>query len=191
MKKLFFTLSLVSLVATGVFAQGISGGLKAGVNFANQKYDISGFSASADARTGFHVGGYLNVAFSEKLSLQPELLYNSLGAKILDTDFKTDYVSIPVLIKYNPAPIFNIHIGPQFGFLMSAKQDDEDVKDSMKGLDLGLALGAGVDLPMGLGISARYVMGLSNISDDAADSDGKVTNTALQLSLSYRLFGGN
>lgn len=191
MKKSFFTLAIIAFCAVGAYAQGISGGLKAGANFSNQVYSGGGFSASADARTGFHVGGYLNVGFSETFSLQPELLYNSVGAKLGDTQFKTDYLSIPVMIKYNPAAIFNIHAGPQFGFLMSAKADDEDAKDGLKGLDLGIGVGAGVDLPMGLGITARYVMGLSNISEEADDasSDLTVKNTAFQVSLSYKLFG--
>ena len=190
MKKLFFTFSVIAFSAVGVFAQGISGGLKAGVNFANQIYSGGGFSASADSRTGFHAGGYLNISFSDKFGIQPELLYSSQGSKLADIDFKTDYLTLPIMIKYNPAPIFNIHFGPQFGFLMSAKQDDDDVKEFMKGLDLGAGLGAGVDLPMGLGLSARYVFGLSNISDDD-QSDGTVKNTALQFSVTYKLFGGD
>lgn len=189
MKRTFFTLTLIAFCAYGAVAQGISGGLKAGVNFSNQVYSGGGFNASADARTGFHVGGYLNLGFSDNFSVQPELLYNSLGAKITDTDFKTDYVSIPVMLKYNPVAIFNIHAGPQFGFLMSAKSGDEDVKDSMKGLDLGVGIGAGVDLPMGLGVTARYVAGLSNIADEDGMGDVTLKNTAFQLSLSYKLFG--
>jgi hypothetical protein len=190
MKKTFFTLALIAFCAGGLLAQGISGGLKAGVNFSNQLYSGDGFSASADARTGFHAGGYLNIGFSETFSVQPELLYNSLGAKILDTQFKTDYLSIPIMLKYSPAPIFNIHAGPQFGLLLSAKYDDEDAKETMKGLDLGVGLGVGVDLPMGLGLSARYVMGLSNISEEEdTTTDAKVKNTAIQVSLSYKLFG--
>lgn len=189
MKKTFFALTLIAFCAGGALAQGISGGLKAGVNFSNQVYSGGGFSASADARTGFHVGGYLNLGFSETFSVQPELIYNSLGAKIGDTDFKTDYVSVPVMLKYNPVAIFNIHAGPQFGFLMSAKSGDEDVKDAMKGMDVGLGVGAGVDLPMGLGITARYVLGLSNIGDEEAMGDATMKNTAFQVSLSYKLFG--
>src|SRR5687767_13281425 len=179
MKKLFFALTIIAFSAGGVFAQGISGGLKAGVNFSNQVYSGGGFSASADARTGFHVGGFLNLGFSETFSIQPELLYNSLGAKIADIQFKTDYLSIPVMLKYSPVAIFNIHAGPQFGFLMSAKLDDEDAKEGMKAMDVGVGIGAGVDLPMGLGISARYVLGLSNIAEeDDASRDGTMKNTA-------------
>ena len=192
MKKSFFTLTLIAFCAYGALAQGISGGLKAGVNFANQKWSGGGFSASADARTGFHAGGYLNIGFSENFAVQPELIYNAVGAKFGDVKWNTDYLSIPVMLKYSPAPIFNIHAGPQFGLLLSAKQDDVDVKDGMKGMDLGLGFGAGVDLPMGLGITARYVMGLSNISEEADDiEDVSVKNTAFQISVSYKLFGGD
>lgn len=188
MKKSFFALTLIVFCAYGALAQGISGGLKAGVNFANQTWSGGGFSTSADSRTGFHAGGYLNIAFTETFGLQPELIYNAVGAKIGEAKFNTDYLSIPVMLKYNPAPIFNIHAGPQFGMLLSAKQEDEDVKDSLKGMDLGLGLGAGVDLPMGLGLTARYVFGLSNISDEDM-GDISVKNTALQISVTYRLFG--
>jgi hypothetical protein len=189
MKKLFFTFSLIAISAVGVFAQGISGGLKAGVNFANQIYSGGSLSASADNRTGFHGGAYLNISFSDKFGIQPELLYSSQGSKLADIDYKIDYLTLPVMIKFNPAPIFNIHFGPQFGFLVSAKRDDNDLKDAMKDLDLGAGLGVGVDLPMGLGLSARYVFGLSDTSDD--DDNVSIKNTTLQLSLSYKLFGGN
>lgn len=187
MKKLFFTFSVITFSAMGVFAQGVSGGLKGGVNFANQNYD--GDFPSPDSRTGFHAGLYLNVAFSEILSLQPEFLYNSVGAELNNTDFKTDYLSVPILIKFNPIPLFNIHAGPQFGFLMNAKFDDDDVKDALKGMDIGLGVGAGVDLPMGLGVTARYVFGLSDINDTDDIVNSKITNRVFQVSATFRLFG--
>jgi hypothetical protein len=56
MKKLIFTVVVAICFSTGVMAQGISGGIKAGLNFANQKYDAGSFSASPDARTSFHAG---------------------------------------------------------------------------------------------------------------------------------------
>ncbi|MBL7857498.1 MAG: PorT family protein [Cyclobacteriaceae bacterium] len=196
MKKIILSFALLTL-AFGAFAQGISGGIKGGLNLANQNYDVEGFTISPDNRTSFHLGGYLNVGFSESFSLQPELLFNSVGAKYTgDGDYlmKLNYISVPVMFKYNPAPIFNIHAGPQFGFLMSAKGesdgDSEDIKDDLKGLDFGFGLGAGVDLPMGLNFSARYILGLSNIVDELDSSDGKVTNNVIQLSIGYRLFGG-
>lgn len=188
MKKLIFTLSLIGLVTAGAFAQ-LSGGLKAGVNFANQKFESDGISFSPDGLVGFHAGAYVNIAPSEKFSIQPELLFNMVGSKVEDSEFKMSYISIPVMFKYSPAPIFNIQAGPQFGFLMGAKLDDEDFKDNFKGLDLGVGIGAGVDLPMGLNFTLRYVLGLSDIGDGEL-SEVTVKNNVLQASIGYRLFGG-
>jgi hypothetical protein len=191
MKKLVLMLTAIAATFSFANAQGLSGGLKAGVNFANQKVEFDGGSLSADALTSFHVGGYLTFGVSEKFGVQPELLLNMVGSKSDDIESKATYISVPVLAKFSPAPIFNIHVGPQFGFLMSAKTDGEDVKDSYKGLDLGAAIGAGVDLPMGLNFTARYVLGLSNIADMGDDSgDYKVKNNVFQISVGYKLFGG-
>jgi len=198
MKKTLFTLSLIAFCAFGAAAQGISGGLKLGANFAKQKFSGDGFDFSPDSRTSLHGGLFLTIMVSETFGVQPELLYNSVGSKfdLFGTDAvqKLDYITVPVLLRYNPVPVFNIHAGPQFGFLMSAKVeadgDSEDNKDSYKSLDLGVGVGAGVDLPMGLGISARYVIGLSDVADDSNDGDaGTVKNNAIQLSVSYKLFG--
>ncbi len=193
MKKSFFTLAFIVFCAYGAVAQGISGGLKVGANFANQKYDSDFGDISLDSRTSFHVGGYLNFGVSETFAIQPELLYNSIGAKQDEVAMKTDYLSIPIMLQYSPVPVFNIHAGPQIGLLLSAKAEADgesvDMKDFYKGLDLGVGVGAGVNLPMGLGFSVRYVLGLANIADSSDFGDVKVTNTAFQVSATYRLFG--
>jgi hypothetical protein len=195
MNKTLLVVIAFFAAASASFAQGVSFGVKAGVNVANQSFKSEGISLSPDARTGFHVGGFVTAMFTEKLGLQPEVLYsnagctiNFLGEKIKQ---KFDYVSVPVLVRYQPIEILNLHAGPQFGFLLNAEQEydgeTEDLKDGTKGLDVGAAFGAGIDLPMGLGFSARYILGLSNISD--ADEDFTMKNNILQLSVTFR-FGG-
>jgi hypothetical protein len=215
MKKLFLVLMVVTLVSVSASAQ-LSIGAKAGLNLAN-------FGADAEdtkVKPSFHVGGYLNLPVSESFSIQPELLFNVMGAKVSEEETYSDpdfgnitekmqyntslaYISIPVLAKYSLGT-FNIHAGPQIGFLASAKtkyeytveydggsdsdSGDEDIKDEVNGLDLGLTVGAGVDIGK-LNLSARYYAGLGNIMKDS--DDYKVTNGAFQLSIGYRLFGGN
>ena len=197
MKKTFFTLTIIAFCAGGALAQGISGGIKVGANFANQKMDYEGFDFSPKSRTSLHGGLFLTIMMSETFGVQPELLYNSVGSKIefmgQEGVSRLNYVSVPLMLRYNPVPIFNIQVGPQFGFLLSAEDESdgqsEDVKEDYKQLDMGVGIGAGVDLPMGIGLSARYVMGLSNIAD-IEDAEGvKVTNSTVQLSVSYKLFG--
>jgi hypothetical protein len=197
MKKTFFTLTIIAFCAGGALAQGISGGIKLGANFANQKMDFDGFDFSPKSRTSLHGGFFLTIMMSETFGVQPELLYNSVGSKLEfmgeDGIAKLNYLSVPLMLRYNPVPIFNIQVGPQFGFLLSAEDEydgqSEDSKGDYKQLDMGVGIGAGVDLPMGIGLSARYVMGLSNIADAQDTQDMKVTNTTVQLSLTYKLFG--
>jgi hypothetical protein len=196
MKKVVLMLVAVTL-ATGAFAQ-VTGGVKAGLNLANLSGDIE----DTDMRPSFHVGGYVNYAFSEALSLQPELLFNSVGAKSSydDPDFgevtetlKFTYLSIPVNLQYSFGAI-NVHTGPQFGFLMGAKyqveadgvDEEEDIKDGLKGLDLGWNIGLGASFGK-LNATARYNIGLSNISDS---DEGELKNNVIQISLGYTLFGG-
>jgi hypothetical protein len=138
-------------------------------------------------------------AFSEFLSLQPELLYSSVGAKMnilgIKASSRLNYLSLPIMLRYNPQPIFNLHAGPQIGFLVSAKEEleglSEDAMDAYKQLDVGLGIGAGVELPIGIGFSARYVLGIANIADmsDADEIEGKFTNNVFQISVNYKIFG--
>lgn len=193
MKKIFLSVSMVTLLAAGAFAQGLSGGLKGGLNFAN----FSGDDASGtDMKIAYHVGGYVNFAFSESLSLQPELLYNAVGPKMtqdgVDVNFNASYVSLPVMLMYSFG-VVNIQAGPQVGFLTSAKMKADidgdsaelDVKDSMKGTDFGFNIGLGANFGK-VNASARYCLGLSNIIDE---EDADVKNSVIQLSLGLKLFG--
>src|SRR5690606_29308982 len=141
-----------------------------------------------------HVGGFVTAMFSDQFGLQPELLFNSVGdsGENVDGDKVSEavnYLSIPVLFRYQPIEILNIDAGLQVGFLLSAKAEDVDTKEAYKGLALGAAVGAGVDLPMGLGFTARYVLGLANAGETESD-EVKLKNNVFQISVSYR-FGGN
>jgi hypothetical protein len=194
MKKLFVLL-VVTMTATSMYGQGVSGGLKFGVNLANQKFESDGFSITPDGRTSFHAGLFLTTMVTENFGIQPELLYNSVGSKfdISGSDIvqKFNYLSVPIMFRYSPVQVFNLHAGPQFGILLSATQefdgDSEDIED-VKTLDLGLGFGAGLDLPMGLTASLRYTLGLSNIAD-TDDDDATMKNNVFQISLGYKLFG--
>jgi Outer membrane protein beta-barrel domain len=193
MKRIFFTVLLYSLFAVGAFAQGISGGLKAGLNLANATGNDAG---NTDMRIAYHFGGYININLPGALSVQPELLYNSVGAKDsqdgVDMTYKLNYFTVPVDLIYSFGN-FNIQAGPQFGFLVSAKgkaeyqgeSTEQDIKDYFKSTDVGVNVGLGATFGK-LQASARYCMGLTKIWD-ADDVD--VKNGVIQLSLGYRLFG--
>jgi hypothetical protein len=195
MKKHVLMLALaITFCTTGLMAQGISGGFKAGLNFANQKFESDGFDFNPDGRIAFHAGFFATINMGT-IGLQPELLYNSVGSKadlgsLGEVVTKIDYLTVPVMVRFNFAKICNLHAGPTFGFLLSAKQefdgDSEDIKEDLKGMDLGLGLGFGLDLPMGLTAGIRYNLGLGNASDV---DDVDIKNNVVQLSVGYKLFG--
>lgn len=195
MKKNVLLLVLLSFfVGVGsTFAQGVSGGIKAGLNLANQNSS----STSTTSLVGYHGGFYLTLMFSEHLGLQPEILYSAQGSK--STVFSTtvsqkfDYVTIPVLIRYNLNQLLSFHAGPQLGLLTAAKyvngSNSIDIKDNIKSTDVGVAAGATVDLPFGLNFTLRYILGLSDINDSGSSTT--IKNNNLQVSVGYRLFGKN
>ena len=195
MKKHVLMLALaITFCSTGLLAQGISGGFKAGLNFANQKLESDGFDFNPDGRTSFHAGFFATINMGT-IGLQPELIYNSVGSKadlgsLGEMVTKIDYLTVPVMVRINFAKIVNVHAGPNFGFLLSAQQefggDTDDIKEDLKGMDLGLGVGLGLDLPMGITAGIRYNLGLSNASDI---DDVDIKNNVVQLSVGYKLFG--
>ncbi|HEX6890099.1 MAG TPA: porin family protein [Chryseolinea sp.] len=199
MKKLLLT-SFVMVLALYSFGQGISGGVKAGMNLANQKISGSGFSLDTKAKPGLHAGAFFVIMLNEKFGIQPEALFSMQGSKVdvagNDGKLKFNYITVPVLFRYNITEMISVHAGPQFGILASAKAeeedgDEEDIKDNFKGIDFGAAGGAEVVLPAGLGFGARYVIGLNNVVEDQPDVDETWKNRTFQVYVFYRIFGGD
>lgn len=197
MKKALFSAALIAAASFSMSAQDIKYGVKAGVNFTNYSGDVSG----TDMRTGFHVGGLAEFKWGN-FAVQPELLYSTAGAKAdsfdpdtfqtVEATDKLGYISIPVAAKYFIIEGLSIQAGPQFAFLVSAKaevgNEEGDIKDLYKSFDLGVFGGLGYEMESGLLFSARYIQGVSNISDINFEgySDAKVNNTNIQISVGYK-----
>lgn len=192
MKKVFLSFVFV-VVASAAFAQ-VSGGIRLGMNLANQNVEALGVSVSGDSKVGLLGGLYLTANLSDKFAVQPELLYSSMGTKTDDISDAFGYIQVPILLRYNINENFNLHAGPQIGLLLSAKSDGVDIKDEFKGTDFGASFGAGVDFGKFNG-GLRYYLGFSNISDIDTSSipglgDISFKNTSFQIYLGYKLFGG-
>lgn len=171
-------------------------GIKAGPNFAKIDADASA-GENYKSRTGFHGGAFALIKLT-KIGIQPEIIFSQQGSKVKinsqDLDANYSYINIPVMLKVYLVAGLNIQVGPQFGFVASAKQETidalsgdvtkEDVKDQMKKSDISAGLGAGWDLPFGLTVDARYNLGLSKINDGGS---GDVKNQVFQVSLGYKL----
>jgi hypothetical protein len=198
MKKIFLSISIISLVAvfSSLHAQGIGVGIKAGVNFSNQSIKALGNNIgniNTDGRTGFNGGAYVVLAFSEKWAVQPEVLYSVEGSEIPEFNQlnQLEYLSVPILLRWKPLKLLSFEAGPQFSTLLAAKDIDGDsVKDNFKNSDFGLVIGATVHLPLGFNVGARYIWGFTNVSDlDIIDME--VKNTVGQIFAGWTIFGAN
>ena len=189
-----YLILILLLVATATAHAQLSGGLRLGVNVSNQKAKYGSDSETGDSKIGFLGGFYLTANLSEKFAIQPELVFSGMGSQDNDLDVKIpfNYLSIPVLLRYNLSKNINIHAGPQIGFLLTAKitdgNDSINIKDSATGTDFGTAFGIGGDFGKFNG-GLRYYLGLSNIAKDAVDNES-FKNNAIHIFLGYRLFGG-
>ena len=184
-KRTLITLTLLcSLFA--LQAQSVKFGAKAGLNLAN----ITGDFEDGKTRLGPHLGAVAEISVLDKLAIQPELLYSAQGSQSdLDDDdvLKIDYLNLPVMAKYFVTENLSLEAGPQIGFLLSAKYDDdgdeEDLKDITKSMDIGFGLGLSYKLPQGLFAGARYTFG-GDINDIEGDSDS-IKNSVFQISIGY------
>lgn len=203
MKKLFLGLGLVA--GTFTFAQtSPTFGIKAGVNISSLSDD--GFD-DTKSKVGFSGGLFMNAPLSEQFSIQPEVLYSQMGAKIegkfANTAYSTtrslDYITVPVMFQFRATPAFYIEAGPEFGFLVSAKDKDtvgnfsttnQIDTDNFNTFNMGLGLGLGFDITKNIGVNARYVAGFTDINKDGNTSlqnDGnKNRNNTLQAGLYFK-----
>jgi len=187
-------LAFVALAITGT-AQ-VKFGAKGGINLANMNSKTEGQKESNDSKVGLHIGGFVEIPVSEKFSVAPELNFDQWGAQTEDggstIKMNLNYINVPILAKVNIAG-FGIYAGPQVGFLMSAKVNQEDVdvdvKDQLKGTDFGAVFGAEYNLAYGIFLSARYNLGLTRINENS-DDDNYAKNNAITFGVGIK-FGGS
>lgn len=182
MKKILFATVVTVLGLVNVKAQEIKFGVKAGLNFASISRN---YSANPETVTAFNFGVMTEIPITEKFSFQPEALFSGQGFALNDDVVALNYLNIPLMGKYYLTKGFSLEAGPQIGFLLSAKQESVNVKDSFNSVDYGVNLGLGYKLNNGLNFSARYNLGLSNIN---STNDYTNKNGVIQVSIGYLFF---
>jgi maltoporin len=183
MKK-FFCIVLTSVVFISMTqAQKTQFGIKAGLNAASVK--VTG-GDDWNGKAGAHFGFLAHIHCSDNFAIQPEITYSMQGGKDGDDKLKLNYINIPVLAQYMFNNGFRLQTGPQIGFLTTGKTKSGDVeidiKDDLKSTDFAWTFGAGYLFPEGIGIDARYNLGISNISET---EDFEAKNMVFQVGVFY------
>ncbi|WP_343587301.1 porin family protein [Flavobacterium sp.] len=184
MKKILLLAVFTVLAFVNVNAQKIQFGAKAGLNFST----VSGDDTNGiDYVTSFNFGVLSEIPISEKFSFQPEIMYSGQGYSFGDDTVALNYLNIPLMGKYYITKGLSIEAGPQVGFLLSAKNESTNVKDSFNTVDFGVNFGVGYKLDNGLNFGVRYNLGLTDINN-VEGSSSKNKNAAFQVSVGYFFF---
>lgn len=171
---------------------GVRFGVKAGINIANLTVKPRGDESAYNSLIGINGGFFATIPVATGFAIQPELTYSGLGAKAKTTDDKMmfNYLTLPVLVKYAFEDAgFGAYLGPQIGYLLTVKIEEggvtENIKEDTKSTDFSGIIGVEYFLPMGIGLSARYQLGLTNIAKDT-EGEGSIKNKALTFTIGYR-----
>ena len=193
MKRLFLFSILVFSAMYGK-TQGFSFGPKLGANITG----ISGLQFNKGFEFGYHVGGFAEVMLSEKIGIQPEVLWSqtslTTSSSLSDlystslpelTKIKLNYISIPLLLNIRPAKFITFQVGPQFGILQDKKNSvATNVQSAFKSGDFSMIAGVQLKL-LAFRIYGRYAIGLTNINE-LPDQDAWKSRT-LQLGIGLGL----
>lgn len=192
MKQRILFLSITFLFfATCLTAQQTSYGIQAGTNYARftprfpapNNEDIS-FSG----KVGFYLGGYANIELSEKIRVQPSVIFASQGSNFKNeglrlsngttADFESRIIEstiiIPIAVQNYISQKFYIEAGPQIGYIFDLK--DKIIVNTVPGstigtfgnlsetnydkFDFGLFVGLGYKLSDNFGLNSRYYFGV-------------------------------
>lgn len=202
MKKLFKSiLAVLSIcffmcLAKSANAQ-FSVGARAGANFATEPAE--GLYHVFLARP--YVGIFGQYQLAAPLGLQLGVNYSGEGANYKDLESGDTYqirhafLTIPLLLQYKFSFGGYIEAGAQYGFLLSAKEranDDAfaDSKQYYKGTDASAGGGIGYEFKgkslAGLGLSARYMRGLTAFNKEPLEDGSNVKSRVLSVGLTYR-----
>ena len=177
-----------------VNAQTAQFGFKAGLNISNQSYKVGGNTLDGESVYGVQAGIFVEIKASEKLTVQPELLFSTQGSKLSTpqgkASFDLNYVIVPVMVKFYPASKLFLEAGPQIGFLTSAKAGlgsmSGDAKEVFETTDFALNLGLGYNITNEFSAGVRYNLGLSNVAKNN-DSGLDMKNSGFLIGIAYKI----
>jgi hypothetical protein len=167
MKKLLSVLLMSGLFFSVANAQHALG-IKGGINIAS----LSGFEGRS--RISGHAGFFLHHTINENWCIQPELLFSGEGQRYnsfgVERTLALNYIHLPVMIQYYPAPDFYFEAGPQVGLLVSAQDKVDEVsehinaKDDFTTAQVALGVGLGYKASQRVILYGRYNFGLTDVS---------------------------
>ena len=177
MKKVLVMIA-AAIVCTSAMAQ-VQFGAKVGVDATN----FWGKDMNHGMQLNYQAGLVMEYKFSPKIAIAPEAVFAAQGGQFKIVDVKntytTNYINVPVMLKYYVSPAFSIDLGPQVGFNVYSKVKTDDLKPADKkngteSVDFGVGLGGTYNLTEKTFVQARYTMGMTNAFEVGDAKNGNV-----------------
>lgn len=199
MKKVIIMLA-AALISVSAMAQ-VRFGVKVGADLTN----FWGEDIDHGMKPAYQIGALMEYKFNDKFAIAPEAVFAAQGGKYsdeamgakFDMTYNTNYINVPVMLKYYVTPDFAIDLGPQVGFNVYSKttvegkgsfggvniEDKEtfDWKDDTKAVDFGVGLGATYSLTENAFLQARYTLGLTEVYEN-----GEAKNSNIQVAFGWK-----
>lgn len=196
MKKIYTLLTFLSFITISQAQTTL--GMRVGTNLSNVNFSDNNDVINPKFKFGPTVGVFVNIPLNKDFSVQPELLYSSQGFRTKETfhlegltfesegKFKTDYITLPILVKYQLDNGVNFELGSQLSYFylgkytrqidvrnnqgiiqtVSERIDLKDDIDDFKDIDFSVVGGVGYDFKFGASLNARYTYGITKFNKE-------------------------
>ncbi len=139
------------------------------------------------ARIGFVAGLEGEYYAADWFGLAVGLNYAQQGFKFEAEDYKEttklDYLNVPIVGNFYVAKGLALKTGFQFGFLMNAKLDSQDIKDLCNKVNFAIPVGVSYEIE-NVVLDLRYNIGLNKTNK--ADNGNKARTDLIQITLGYK-----
>ena len=159
----------------------------AGFGYLSGKVDMEP-GAQRRIRTGIVLGvegeyyatGWLGIAAGVNYAMQGW----KYEAPHVTTVTKLNYINIPLVANFYPVKGFALKAGVQFGFLLTAKQDEGDWKSNAEKFNFAIPVGLSYEF-RNFVLDARYNFAVSPINKDRTDGN-RWRSDLIQLTIGYK-----
>ncbi len=186
MRKIILALMCMLLTAGAAMAQKkFTFGPKVGVDLTHFWGSGTKFYESNRVQLNYQVG-----VFAEQGGIVKE---HGIPTGIYKDIYTTNYINVPLMMKFYVTKAVSIDFGPQVGFNVYSKtrgkwedtKDEYNINDRKKytnTFDFGLGLGATYNITSDVFVQARYTLGLTKIFKD----EDPIKNGNAQIAIGYR-----
>ncbi|MFD2823435.1 porin family protein [Lacinutrix iliipiscaria] len=171
------TLLLIAFIFVSftMHAQNTTSGVRVAYNISNLDFEPDATFDNTH-RNGLAIGAFLDYAFSEKMSIMPELMYSAEGGK--EKELRANYIQMPITLRFHFGKM-SVGVGPQANLKIWSYED------GYRNFIFSAVGGAQYDISDNFFIDARFNYGFSNIYDDEVGVEAK--NSTIQLGIGLKI----